>query len=251
MVFNWINFLESVEIKGLEDAVKLQSTFSEIDVDLTRKNKNLKEVIKKVCDTLKLSGELEAYRSGAYGITFITSEKTLKLTTASDEALMVKKIIKEQKKRKLSNIIKYESIFKLNLKGVKKNNSPLAKTRDYYVILMERIIPLDSPDCPDGVLGFYKKYLDHQFNGIFRLEALDFVVEKTLVWVKSEGEEEFSKYVYDMAQIIKDYISIGVENEDFHFGNFGINSDGKLVSFDPMGCVSGECELKKIKKIKI
>ena len=65
--------------------------------------------------------------------------------------------------------------------------------------------------------------------------------------VKKNNKEEFTNYVYDMVEVIRNYIKLDINNNDFHSGNFGINSLGQLVSFDPMGHYSGDHKIKRMK----
>lgn len=241
MILNWEKFLEKVKVKGIKKAIKKQEKFSEINIDLSRGDRSLKEVVKKVAKEVGLKGELKAFKSGAYGVTFLSKEKTLKITTSEEEAYMISKIIKEQEQKGLTHIIHYDKVFELKVKGLKSSEE------GYFVILMERITPLDSPECPREVLNFYENYLDGQFDYIKTEKDLMKSFNYVMKLVKKYKEEEFTNYVYDMAEVIRDYIKLGLSNNDFHSGNFGINSMGQLVSFDPMGHYSGDRKIKKIK----
>ena len=239
MILNWEKFLEKVKVKGIKKAIKKQEKFSEINIDLSRGDRSLKEVVKKVAKEIGLKGDLKAYKSGAYGVTFLSKEKTLKITTSEEEAYMISKIIKDQEQKGLTHIIHYDKVFNLKVKGV--------KDEDYFVILMERITPLDSPECPREVLDFYENYLDGQFDYIKTEKDLMKAFNHVMKSVKKYKKEEFTNYVYDMVEVIRDYIKLEIANNDFHSGNFGINSMGQLVSFDPMGHYSGDHKIKKIK----
>ena len=241
MILNWEKFLEKVKVKGIKKAIKKQKKFEIINFDLSKGDRSLKEVVKKVAKEIGLKGELKAYKSGAYGVTFLSKEKTLKITTSEEEAYMVSKIIEEQEQKGLTHIIHYDKVFDLKVKGLRKSDEA------YFVILMERIIPLDSPDCPREILDFYENYLFGQFDYIKTEKGLMKSFNYVMKLVKKNNKEEFTNYVYDMAEVVRNYLKLGLQNNDFHSGNFGINSLGQLVSFDPMGHYSGSHKIKRMK----
>jgi len=247
MVLNWKNFLnEDVNVKGLKKAVDSarnrygdDGTFYNISDDLKKGGRKLKDVIENVADELGLEGKLKAYKGGAFGITFIWGEKTIKITTSKEEAKMTAVIMENQKKKKLDHIIKYDNVLKLKLKKFK-------SSKEYYVILMEKIIPLDSKKCPKDILNFYNDFLDHKFSYVSNIKEINEITNRILREVKKKKKEDYGNYVLDMASIIENYSSIGIMNDDIHAGNLGINSYGQLVSFDPMGSPGKSPRIKEL-----
>ena len=146
-----------------------------------------------------------------------------------------------QKKHDLSNIIHYDDIFKLKIKGTEAN---------YWVILMEQIIPITSKRAPEGVEDFFSDFLTG-FEGLNAKET-EAEVKRIIREIKSKDGKRYSKlpwqmYIDDMIKICKNYKSIHLTNTDMHEGNMGINKDGHLVSFDPMGLHSKKYKPKKLK----
>ena len=244
MISNWINFLESVKIKGLKKARKKEEKFDDIHVQLKEGGRNLKEVMTKVAEELGLKGTLKAHKAGSFGITFLWGDKTLKITTSESEAEMISKVIEKQERLGIKSIIKYDQVYELKLK--KFDNEDV---EGYFVILMEQVRPLELAECKD-VCKFYERYLDDYFNFNDTERELEKKKRKLITQIEKTEYADFDNYVEDMVNIIKDYKKLGMENNDIHSGNLGISDDGRLVSFDPMG-ISKKSKDIKIKKLKI
>lgn len=238
MIVKWNNFLESVKITGIKKARKKEEMFDEIHIRLKSGGRKLKDVITSVAEELSLKGTLKAHKSGAYGITFLWGNKTLKITTSDSEAKMIADIIDKQDRLNTKSIIRYDHVYELKFKG--------SDTSGYYVILMEQIRPLELKECKD-ILNFYKKYLDGYFN--FWDSEIDLQKKKKELISKIKKTEfsDFYNYVDDMVNIIKDYKKLDLKNDDIHWGNLGLSDDGHLVSFDPMGDESKDIKINKLK----
>jgi hypothetical protein len=247
MISNWINFLESVKIKGLKKARKKEGMFDDIHIELKEGGRNLKEVMTKVAEELGIKGTLKAHKAGSFGITFLWGNKTLKVTTARSEAEMISKIIEKQERLDIKSIIKYEQVYELKL--FKKSKQSKYEDEGYFVILMEQVRPLELSECQD-VCHFYERYLEDYFN--FNDTEREVQKKKRMLvnQIKKTEYADFDNYVEDMVNIIKDYKKLGMDNNDIHSGNLGISDDGRLVSFDPMG-ISKKSKDIKIKKLKI
>lgn len=247
MISNWINFLESVKIKGLKKARKKEGMFDDIHVELKEGGRNLKEVMTKVAEELGLKGTLKAHKAGSFGITFLWGDKTLKVTTARSEAEMISKIIEKQERLGIKSIIKYDKVYELKL--FKKSKQSEYEDDGYFVILMDQVRPLELAECKD-VCHFYERHLDDYFNFNDTERELEKKKRKLITQIKKTEYADFDNYVEDMVNIIKDYKKLGMKNNDIHSGNLGISDDGRLVSFDPMG-ISKKSKDIKIKKLKI
>jgi hypothetical protein len=243
MIIKWNHFLESVKIKGLKKVRRKEDKFDDIHIELKEGGRNLKEVMTKVAEELGIKGTLKAHKAGSFGLTFLWGEKTLKLTTSKSEAQMIYRIIKKQSTLGIKSIIRYDEVFKLRLK---KFDDP---HEGYYIILMEQVRPLELKECKD-VCDFYEQYLEDRFSFSDSEEELKKVKRQILKEIKSTRLADFYNYVDDMVNIIKDYKKLGMDNTDIHSGNLGLNDDGHLVSFDPMGFIEKSKETK-IKKLKI
>jgi len=248
MILKWNNFLESVKIKGLKKARKKEDKFDKIHVQLKEGGRDLKEVITLVAKELGLKGTLKAHKSGSFGITFLWGNKTLKITTSSYEAEMIAIIIEKQERLDIKSIIKYDHVYKLKLKKFEKEEDEYDDD-GYYVILMEKIRPLELKECKD-VSNFYEKYLSDYFDFEDTEEELQKKKKDLIGQIGKTEFSDFHNYVDDMMNIIKDYKKLDLENEDIHSGNLGLNDDGHLVSFDPMGIPKKSKDIK-IKKLKV
>jgi hypothetical protein len=244
MLSNWNNFLESVKIKGLKKAIKKQSTFDDIHVQLKEGGRNLKEVMTKVAEELGLKGTLKAHKAGSFGITFLWGDKTLKITTSESEAEMISKVIEKQEKLGIKSIIKYDQVYELKLR--KFDNEDV---EGYFVILMEQVRPLELAECKD-VCKFYERYLEDYFDFSDTERELQKKKRNLINQIKKTEFADFYNYVEDMMNIVKDYKKLGMENRDIHSGNLGLNDDGHLVSFDPMG-ITKKSKNIKLNKLKI
>ena len=112
-------------------------------------------------------------------------------------------------------------------------DSGISTKTQYWAILMDQIYPIEEMDD--------MSYLTH-FN---RMEDAD---KKSLRrTVKRSGDDLEKSMAKDMINILNDYEKIGITNRDIHAGNVGVNSEGRLVSFDPKGDVSGYRRVKEIK----
>lgn len=254
MIFSWNEFShnEKIKIKGLERKISKGGVFKNIAVHLKKGGRDLKEVVIGVAEELGLSGKLKAYKCGAFGITFLWGDKTVKITTNSSEADITKKIISEQKRKKLDHIIKYDSVYQLKLQGFDKDSRKMRDEQsgnviNYYAILMDQVIPLDSKKCPKDILDFYNEYMDNRFDYITDVKEAHDIAKEILKRIKRGKYKDYSNYVLDMVAIIENYNSIGIENNDIHSGNLGINSTGSLVSFDPGGAMTKSPKIKKLK----
>lgn len=245
MISNWNNFLESVKIKGLRKARKKEEKFDDIHIELKEGGRNLKEVMTKVAEALNIKGTLKSHKAGSFGLTFLWGNKTLKMTTSKSEAQMISEIIQKQVNLGIKSIIKYDEVFKLKLKNFDGDKDH----EGYYIILMNQVRPLELNECRD-VDKFYQKYLEDKFS--FKDTEKDFQRKKReiLKQIKLTQFSDFDNYIDDMINIIKDYQKLGLDNTDIHSGNLGIDDDGHLVSFDPMG-VSKKSKDIKLKKLKI
>lgn len=236
MILKWLGFLESVKVKGLKKAIKSQCMFGEIGKDFKDSGLDFKKLLRKICKQWGIKGELKSYKSGSFGVTFLSDDKTLKITTSESEAQMISNLIKK-KIPSITHIIKYYKVSRIP--------DRLTKGGPYYVILMEQIRPLETEECSD-VLRFYQLYLQ-DFGFGLRDEEIAYKKKKILSQIRTNEFRDFKGYVDDMIKIIKDYEKLGIINHDIHEGNLGLNDAGHLVSFDPMG----EGENIKIKKLKL
>jgi hypothetical protein len=239
MVLRWLNFLESVKVKGLKKAVKSQDMFQEISENLRKNGVDFKKLLKKICKEWNIEGELKSYRSGSFGVTFLSDDKTLKITKSENEAQMISELI-NKKNDSITHIIKYFKVSKLKIKKA-----------TYYAILMEQIRPLEMEECSD-VLRFYNECLEellysYSTEGGFSIE-FEKIKRRILKEISKNEFHDFKGYVYDFIKILEDYDKLGMTNLDIHEGNLGLNDDGHLVSFDPMG---DAVEGNKIKKLKL
>ncbi len=240
MILNWSDFIgEDVNIKGLKKAIKKQEMFKEIHIDLKSRGKSIKATIEAVAKELGIEGKVKAFQSGAFGITFLAGDKTIKITTNDEEASMVAKIMKFQKRKNLDHIVRYDNIFRLSCEEFNKGYG-----NNYYVIVMERITPLYLKQEP---LEFYEEFLEDKFdkyadNHKRMMDVGDTISQK----IRKTKFKKYESFIWDMIQIVEQYYVIGLKNTDMHSGNMGINSKGSLISFDPMGSVSKKPRIKKL-----
>lgn len=247
MILDWNSFInEKVEIRKLKRAIKKQEKFSEIDIELKEGGRSLKDIIKSVAEKLEIFGNIKAYKSGMYGITFTAGDKTLKITTDNDEALMVKRIMDLQSKLDLDHIIKYHDILKLKIKGFSNRN------KNYYVIIMDRVLPLESDEIDKKILDFVVEIIVDNFDHIIGPKIKDIQVDNYVQeLLKSKIIDKYPRkyitYLYDMGEIVKQYNKLKLPNYDIHDGNIGMRPDGTLVSFDPTGVSKSKSKIKKLK----
>ena len=265
MILSWYQFNESIKVKGLKKKINKRSRphspssddmFRTIHITLKEAGKTLKGVIISVAEKLNLKGKIKAFKGGSNGVTFLAGDKTIKITSDKTESKMIHKIMQQESKENLTHIIKYYDIYELKIAEIKTK---------YWVILMEKITPIYSDDCDEKILKFFEEYLyggfvnvtghtysdKNGYDGKFYSNSdVDKITKHIVSNVKKDKKfnDKFIKYVYDMGEIVKNYNSLKIDNNDIHEGNIGINSKGRLVSFDPTG---GETKSGKIKMDKL
>lgn len=231
MIFSWNSFNEKVKIKKLAKKISKGGTFKNINIDLSESGRDLKSIMKGIAKKLNLDGKLKAYKAGSFGVTFLWGNRTIKVTTSDIEADMIAHVIDYQKHNKTKHIISYYDIFKLNIGSKSK--------KDYFVIVMDKISPLDSKENAD-VYTLYNDYIDGKYDYVKDFGEIDDITAEIVEEIEDQFTDEERKKLclslaFQTGDLCKEWVKMGLTNNDIHSGNLGLDSNGVLKSFDPLG----------------
>ena len=192
--------------------------------------KNDKDILEDIMETLVKRFKLDVNKvkyldSGMFGMAFIVGgDKIIKLTSSSDEALNVKKLIGKN----IPHVVNYYDIVYIKKYGI-------------YAILMDRAKNLSEieRDVVDYVSdGYGIPGIKHLFKR-FEERTGSCAVSKSII-----------KKIYDdCVEMKKSLKKSKVSIQDLHAGNVGYLND-KMVHFDIMGH-DNNTDNNKISKLKI
>lgn len=181
---------------------------------------NLNSLMGKLCKRFCVK-KVKYMNSGAYGMAFIADKtKVIKLTSSSNEAGDVKKIIG----KKIPGCVEYYDVVFYKKYGL-------------YAVLMDRA---------DDLTKIEKLAID------ILLEVSSQITDYTINRVISETEmskTDIKSLNNEVRNLKKDLEKNDVSTDDLHIGNMG-RVNGKLVHFDIMSGYTGVDILKKISKFK-